>query len=259
MVSDAHSHTQTIYATQPSYDSSVGDAVPVVEYVGSIPTGTATALDALTCNFTAFPWMGDSGAETTSTGGTQPTPLPAPLTFVCDTSKTYGQTVARVATTGNDSTGTAVDIGSYVPSTTPAFLTIGKAAAAIGVYNNSNHSRNDVGGGIIYLDNGTYVFTGSSNTYGGGNPATVVHGANYVWFDNCVINTSHTDLLDTNGSNIFTRCTITQLGQGLRPFSTQNRPFTLIRGNTFNGFAKAISVRGRFWAMPAPPLTLPME
>ena len=285
VVSDAHSHTQTIYATNPTYDSSVGDAVPVVEYIGSIPTGTFTALDALTCNFTAYPWVGDA-ASTMTSGGTQPTPIPAPLSFVCDTALTYGQTVARVATTGNDATGTAVDIASFVPSTTPAYLTIGKAAAGIGAYNNSNHSRNDVGGGIVYLDAGTYAFTGSSNTYGGGNPATwititantangatqanaiigsgasntairdrmlfsnltvtasngadVVHGANYVWFDNCVINTSHTDLLDTNGSNIFTRCTITQLGQGLRPFSTQNSPFTLIRGNTFNGFAKAI-------------------
>jgi len=291
VVSDAHSHTQTVHILSATYDSTYGDAIPVVEYIADVSTGTFTALDALTCNFTAYPWIGDSGASTTS-AGTQPTPLPAPETFVCDTATTYGQTWACVSTTGSDSGANTVydqETTPYNPTNAAAaykFLTIGKAAAAIGTYNNANHSRNDLGGGTVYVGAGTFAFTGSSNTYGGGNSsvwftltadtangatqstaiigsgsnnttirdrmlwsnltitaangADVIHGANYVWIDNCVINTAHTDFFDTNPIIYVTRSTITQLAQGLRPFSTQNNAFALVRGNTFNGFAKAI-------------------
>lgn len=95
-VSDTHSHTVTQTVLSPTYDPTVGDGNPVVEYIGSIATASFTNGDTLTANFTAYPWIGDSTAASTTSGGTQPSPNPAPQTYLCDTSQTYGQCAARV-------------------------------------------------------------------------------------------------------------------------------------------------------------------
>jgi hypothetical protein len=171
---DTHSHTATTTVTDPSVDGTYGDAVPVVEYIGTMASSTLTALDVLTCNFIAYPWIGDSSSILdTSAGTAQPTPLYGPITMLNDKSSTYGVTCALVDPTGSDGgANTVYDVGSFNPSTAYKFLTIGKAAAAIASYNNTNHSRNDVGGGEVHLNDGNYNWTGSSNTYGGANAST---------------------------------------------------------------------------------------
>ena len=290
-VADTHGHTVTTSpVTTPSIDSSYGDAVPVIEHVGTINVSTLDALDVLTANFIAYPVVGDAASLLDSSAGTaQPTPLVGPVTFVNDKSNTYGVTVACVDPAGNDSGGSigvAVDIGSYVHGTTRPFLTIGKAAAAIAAYNNANHSRNDVGGGIVYLNPGSYDWTGSSNTYGGGNPSTWLtitrsasatqanaiissrtgagnasirdrvklqgitltattaagcfSGHSWLWVDQCVINSASGVLFYTNTVWYVTRCTITSLSMGLRPYSTVNASPGIIRGNTLSGFTGSI-------------------
>jgi len=281
---DTHGHTATTTVIDPTDDNTVGDAVPVVEYVGTMAVSSLTTLDVLTCNFQAFPWIGDTDSilDTTVGGTAQPTPLYGPITQLLDKSGTYGVTVACVDPAGNDSGGSigqAVDIGSYVQGTTRPFLTIGKAAAAIAAYNNSNRSRNTVGGGIIYLNNGTYAWAGTANSYGttpsdwlkitrspaSSSRAAVViasqsndrvtggrqwfydvtitatsnlwmSSAGVSWFDNCTIDqtgvsASYAFIYSTTHWYV-TRCTITKIQQGLRPYSTENSPICIVRGNT---------------------------
>ena len=173
-VSDTSGNTVTTTVLSPTVDPTQADPVPVVEFVGAINVSTLTQGNILTCNFIAYPWVGDAGAVLdTSTGTAQPTPLFGPITFLNDKSNTYGVTCALVDPTGSDAgANTVYDAASFNPSTAYKFLTIGKAASAIAAYNNTNHSRNDVGAGEVHLNDGSYNWTGSSNTYGAANPVT---------------------------------------------------------------------------------------
>ena len=170
---DQHSNTATNIVTSPTIDGTLGDAEPVIEYIGTINTSGLTQGDVLTCNFIAYPWYGDSGSilNTGDGANTMPTPLYAPQTYLLDKTGAYGSTVAVVdPVSGVNATGVAVDSatfnGTNDNATTHPFLNIFAAANAIAAYNNTNHSRNDVGGGVIYLKEGSHVWTGGTLTAG---------------------------------------------------------------------------------------------
>jgi hypothetical protein len=168
-------NTATTTVTQMTIDAAMSaDAVPVVEYVGTMNHTSLTQSAVITRNFIAYPWVGDEVLDT-STGTAPPSPLVGPQKYVCDKNSTYGITMALVdPINGNDTTGTAYDSAVYNPATALKFLTIGKAASAIAAYNNANRSRNSVGGGIVELEEGSYNWVGSSNTYGTTPPDCVI-------------------------------------------------------------------------------------
>lgn len=165
---DTHSHTVTQTVNIPGVDWSMADRVPVVEYYTSMDASTLTQGDVITCNFAAYPWIGDSGSvNNSSAGASQPTPLVGPITMLNDKSGTYGQTVAQVdPVNGSDTTGKTVDLLSYNEATVLPFLTIAKAAQAIMTNNNTIYSRSNNGAGLVYLTNGNYVWGNSVRTYG---------------------------------------------------------------------------------------------
>jgi hypothetical protein len=99
-----------------------------------------------------------------------PTTQLANLPFLNDKAGTYGVTYATVLTTGNDSTGVAAS--TQAGADAYPFLSLGIAAAAIKAYNNTNHGRNTVGGGIIYVGAGNFTSLGS---FTGGNTDTWCH------------------------------------------------------------------------------------
>jgi len=148
-------------------DVSTDDAQSGAEYFADIDLSTLTQGAVLTANFVAYPWVGDSTSLLdTSAGAAPPSPLVGPRKFLNDKSNTYGVTMALVDPAGNDATGVAYDSATYNYLTAAPFLTLGKAAAAIAAYNNTNRSRNDVGAGIIECNDGSYNNLGSSNSYG---------------------------------------------------------------------------------------------
>ena len=62
-----------------------------------------------------------------------------------------------------------------------------------------------------------------------------------LWFDQCDFNTTNTGLCNSSGGVVYaTRCKVTALGQGMRPNSTVNNPWGLVRGNTLTGFTGSI-------------------
>ncbi len=168
---DEHSNTATDTVVSPTVDDTVGDTVPVVEYIGEVPTASLINGDTLTCNFKAYPWYGDANSVLDTSDGvnSMPTPLYAPQYYLLDKDNTYGVTVAVVdSTNGNNTTGQAVDQSAFDSQNPPAaFLNIYAAANAIAAYNNTNHGRNDTGAGIIYLKEGSHVWTGGSVSTGG--------------------------------------------------------------------------------------------
>lgn len=167
---DQHAHSASATVTTPTIDNSMGDAVPVIEYIGNISTASFTQGDTLTCNFVAYPWYGDAGSILNTGDGvnTMPTPLYAPQYHLVDTAGTYGVTVACVdAALDDDTGGVAVDVAAFNPASTGCYKTIAAAATAIAAYNNTNHGRNNTGGAIIYLKEGSHVWTGGTVSAGG--------------------------------------------------------------------------------------------
>lgn len=150
-------------------DKSQGDKLPFPEYYADIDVSTLIQGSELTANFAAYPFIGDAASiRDSSTGIAMPSARCGPHKYLLDRTNAYGVTIALVdAATGSDAgANTVYDSASYNPATAYKFATIGKAAAAIASYNNTNRSRNDVGAGVIELNAGSYAWLGSTNTYG---------------------------------------------------------------------------------------------
>lgn len=165
--------TRTTTATAMTSDAAFGDAVRVVEYVGTFtadqiddfPNGTAATL-----NFAAYPWVGGAAGvlDTATTGYSQPTPLPSPRTLLIDHAGTYGTSAAVVDPVGgNDTTCAAVAESAFDPLSPPvACATINRAALVIRNRNNTSHARGDAAG-VIYLMAGNHAWTGAANSITG--------------------------------------------------------------------------------------------
>ena len=94
---DTHSHTVTQIVNDMTVSTRTGDANKVLVYAATMPVSTLTQGDVITCNFTAYPWVGDSGAllnsDLVANGGdgfAQPDERLGPLYEVNDKSGTYG-------------------------------------------------------------------------------------------------------------------------------------------------------------------------
>lgn len=160
---DAHSHTNTVWVTIPTIDSSVGDAVPVVEYVANMDFSTFTDGDLVTANFIAYPWIGNlsSIVDTSDGWAGVDSPYYHKQVLVLNKSGAHSKAVAVVRSGGNDSTGVVVTNGLNTGSPPAAFLTIAGAAAAIKATNNltSGGANNTCSGGTIYLEQGSWAYT----------------------------------------------------------------------------------------------------
>ncbi len=180
---DTHANTVTSVVTDMTIDRAAGDVIPVPEYIGNFPVASLTNGDLVTCNFIAYPWVGDSGSLMNSdlvanggSGTAQPTPLVGPVVKLNDKSATYQRTFAFVATAadgGNDTTGAVVARAAYASdalaeagSKATPFLTVGKAVTAIAAYNNAQYGRNDTGGGEVIVGAGNFTLAGSAVTPG---------------------------------------------------------------------------------------------
>lgn len=164
---DESANSTSATLTEMTVDPTFGDASVVTEYVATMDMTDLTQGDTITCNFIAYPWMGDGESILDTGDGTysQPTPYYAPQHYILDKTGGYGVGVCVVdATTGNDSTGACVAESAFNPSSPPnAFATINKAADVLQDFNNANYSRNTVEG-TIYLNAGTHAWSGASNT-----------------------------------------------------------------------------------------------
>lgn len=141
----------------------------VLEYQADFLASDFIQSAVLTCNFKAYPWVGDSGATLDSASGiTPPDERLCPLKLVNDKNLTYAGGVAVVdATNGHNSTATTWVAASQSAAetaygtTTNSYSTIGNAVQAITAYNNANLGRNNPGGGVILLT-GNHAWPGTS-------------------------------------------------------------------------------------------------
>lgn len=146
--------------------------VPTFIDILSIPT----FIQAVPCsmNAIAYPQIGDTPYDT-GTNLLQPEAIYGTQSFVVDRDGGYGRSYAVVDPVGGtDPSVAAGNAGKLVGGGTDptvgtgtAFASIGRAARAITDYNNAAYFRNNVGGGVIYLQAGSYTWLGGSMPVGG--------------------------------------------------------------------------------------------
>lgn len=156
----------TNFVTRMTVDRSLGDAVPVCEYVGTLDVSGMTQGERVRCDFTAYPWLGTNTLDTMDNAYSYPTANYASMTNVCDRLGTYGVTRAIVdETAANDTAGVAAVETYWATNQNPAaFKTINGARVAIAGTNLTFHGRNDMGAAELYFKAGQYAWTGGSAT-----------------------------------------------------------------------------------------------
>lgn len=150
--------------TTPIVRRTDSDALSVAEYIADLDVSGMDQGELITCNFIAYPWHGTTPLDTANSGFVFPTGLPAAQTNVVNNAGTYGVTRAVVDTaSGSDTDGRAANEVYWATNTSPpAFATIGRAILAVSQTNNGTYSRNNPGGGIVYLTAGNHLWLGSS-------------------------------------------------------------------------------------------------
>lgn len=172
---DTSANSVTATVNDMTVSARTGDANKVLVYAATMSPTALTQGQVVTCNFVAYPWVGDSGAKldstpTTGDGFAQPDERLGPLLWVNDKSGTYGEAFAVVDPTNGNASAAATWVASsrataeanYVSSSANSYTTIGYAAQALKAYNNANYGRNEPGGGTILLATATNVYPGTT-------------------------------------------------------------------------------------------------
>lgn len=155
----------------------------VPTFIDILSTSALTQGATCTLNATVYPQIGDTPYATAS-NTLLPESLYGTQSFLCDKTGAYGRTHAVAdSVSGSDPAGVAVgdDAGKWVGNGTDPtagsgpYATIARAARSVRNYNNANRSRDDVGGGIVYLKAGNYAGLGATISGGYGSvPATYI-------------------------------------------------------------------------------------
>ena len=172
---DENSHTITQIVNNMTVSTRTGDANKVLVYAATMPVASLTQGDVITCNFTAYPWVGDSGSllnsDLVANGGNgfaQPDERLGPFALLNNKAVTYGEAYAVVdPVNGQDSSAStwvyasqAAAESAYAGDNTLSYKYVGRATAAIKAYNNTSYSRNEPGGGKIILIEGSHTIAG---------------------------------------------------------------------------------------------------
>lgn len=193
---DQHSNATTNWQTTMMIDYSYKDAIPFGEYVADMNISTFTNGDLIRCDFTGYPWVGDTNTAVFDTFNnfwkSPPNKLPVAITNVCDRLGAYGVAYAVVDQVNGSSAGVVTT--NFNASSPPAtFDSMNHAAGAIAFSNQIWFARSNAGAAIIYLTNGTFNWGGSARP-NGNMPATYLTICPYpgVAQSSCTITGSQT-------------------------------------------------------------------
>jgi hypothetical protein len=258
---DQHGHTFTSSVLNPIFSND-----SIIEFFDTIDVSGFTVGDQITVNWTAYPIWGDSLYSGDGVN-TWPTPLYCPQYY-----KYVDDRYCAVVDVNqiDNTTGQVILNSTFNPSSPPAayknmFAAINAIRVAMGT--------TDIAGGIVYLRNGNHARYGGTITSGTfasywieiknfPNETPIIDVMNgsakfpaksYVkysgielklssgnfsanedgsWFDQCIDNRSGGVLIYNSKINYLTNNNMYR-GQSF-PYSTQNDPVAIIRGNKFS-------------------------
>jgi hypothetical protein len=170
---DEHSNTVTSTVNDMTMSARTGDANKVLVYAATILVTSLTQGDVITCNATAYPWVGDVtlNSDLVANGGdgfAQPEERLGPYEVVLDKAGTYPHGFAVVKAGGLASSAATYVHSSqasaesdYAGDNTHAYSTIGYALQALKTYNNAdaNFPHDDPGGGTVLLPEASYTWS----------------------------------------------------------------------------------------------------
>lgn len=166
-VDESGNRTPTNIVTAPTIDRTMGDPVPIEEYVGWLYYTNMTQGQLVTNFWKAIPNVGVAASilDTSDNVWRAPEPKYCPLLMLCNKTGAVAPTFALVDAANGTANGVVVS-NTFNSASPPApFATIAQAATAIrGTNNGLGH--NDVGNGTIYLTNGQHAWLGGSGSYG---------------------------------------------------------------------------------------------
>lgn len=283
VATDLFGNSVTNFVSDPTIDSSFDQLIPSARYQADIDLSSMSNRSPIRIDFVAWPFIGTSNAilDTRNNLFTGVHSGPIAITNLWDPLQEYSQAVAIVDPSGNDTNGVTTTPGNFLTHTN-YFLTTAKAAHAIRT-NNATHTwvHDDVGGGIIYVRDGTTNWLGGSQSYGtnplahiriinypGHSPTyTTVSGnqdisdriqlegigiggtgnlfnsINYLTLRDCRIDSSNSmGLFATCPVIWLIDCEIPQVANGLRPVATHNTSFRMSNCD-LNGYYGTLNPR----------------
>lgn len=187
---DQHSHAVTNFQTQMKRTIEPVTGVCVSEYIADMDISSFTHKDKIRCDFTAYPWIGDTNnavMDTFDNVNVQPTPLYASITNFCENAAIFGVSYAVIDSVNGTSAGVVTTNFSLV--TPPAaFSNINQAAVAMAKTNAIVFARSNIASGWLYLTNGSHMWTGGA-TAPGTNGETWINISSYPGSDRslCVV------------------------------------------------------------------------
>ena len=172
--------TNTVTSTVlgPSYDASMADAIPVVDYHPTIDVSSLNS-GLITANFTAYPWIGDSSSILDTSDGVAgsflPTTTYSPQKFILDKTPIYNNLYCIVdSTNGVDASGQTASGPINTVTPPAAFKKIAAAFNKLRIDSNTTYGRQNCGGARIYLksNNGAINHFGWIDGNKSGSPTT---------------------------------------------------------------------------------------
>jgi len=166
IATDEHSNTVSVKTAAMVQSTRVTTGNPIAVYRSSIPLSTLTQGDHVTVRTKVYPFLGDTTGVLDSDPSADGAPASIPsgfanYTFLNDKTGGYGTVFAHVSPTGSDTTGIASEVAATAAAS--PFLTIYAASVAVKAKNNTLYAHNDLGGGIVRLNAGTYTGFGATS------------------------------------------------------------------------------------------------
>lgn len=160
-VTDSTDTSYTNILAEMTIDSGMNDANPVPEFIAHFATNTL-APGLVRCDARVYPWIGDATSvlDTANAIQFEPTPHFCTLTNAVSYARTYAVVMAG---TGSDTDGRAAsEVYWATNQSPPPFATIGRAMVCILGTNTAHYARTNLGGGVIYVGDGSFGWLGSA-------------------------------------------------------------------------------------------------
>jgi hypothetical protein len=159
---DENSNSYSTIVTAPTIDTTIGDALPVVEYVGEIDVSGFVVGNKITVNFIAYPHYGNmlNTGDGVNDNSVNPTPLYAPQYYKLVSDRKLAVVDSAAA---DDLSGVVINESAFDAGAPPAafknmFAAINAIRTAMGTA--------DVSGGVVLLRTGNHVYNNGTITSG---------------------------------------------------------------------------------------------
>lgn len=175
---DEHLHTNSVTVSGvPVNDQSQGYARAVPEYIATMDASTFTDGDIVTCNFRAYPWIGESreilDTETPSMSGM----IAKPLLLLNNAGGTLAKGVVFWSGEGTDATAKATNFANIAVARANPAKTFSMACRLLYLHNKANNNRTNGNGDFVLMP-------ASTNGLGDWNLADVpFNGSDVAWLN----------------------------------------------------------------------------